>query len=402
MEFVCRVGTPDGRVVEEVRRAQDEVAARRDLERAGYRIFELRARGINLRLPRLHLGRGRLKLEDLLIFNQELASLLRAGLPLLQTLDLLIDRQRNAEFRTILEDVRRKVRSGSELSEAFRAQGDLFPPLYASTLTAGERSGELEQVIRRFVRYLKLVLQTRKRVVSALVYPTLLVFLSAAMITVMLVYVIPKFQVFYESLSVDLPWMTKLLLATSVFLQSNVFVIAALIAGAVVGIRAWRRTPSGRRHIDRIKVSLPLVGSILHRFSISEYCRSLSTLLAGGLPLITSLEVSTGAVGNIFLRTRLEPVVGRVREGAALHDALAETSIVPELTVDMVRVGEATGALDEMLGNASDFFDEEIETKIQRLLSLVEPLMLVFMGLIVSMLLVSMYLPLFSVLGKIQ
>jgi type IV pilus assembly protein PilC len=402
MEFLCRVGTPDGRVLEEVRMARDERAARTDLERAGYRVFEIRRRGLRLALPDLRLGRRAIPLKELLFFNQELAGLLRAGLPLLHALQLLIERQRNPDLRRVLEEVQDKVRSGQELSEAFRLQGDRFPPLYASTLQAGERSGELEQVIRRFVRYLKLMLDVRKRVVSALVYPALLVALSATMIAVMMVVVIPRFEVFYDAMSVELPLLTRIILAMSLFLQRYaVLLIAAVVAGVVAG-RYWSRTPVGRRQFDALKLKLPLAGGILHRFSISEFCRSLSTLLAGGLPLVASLQVASSSVGNAYLRGRLEPAVTKVREGQALYQALEDTGVVPDLTIDLVKVGEATGSLDEMLGNVSDFFDDEIETRIQRLLSLVEPLMLVFMGLIVSLLLIAMYLPLFSVLGKLQ
>jgi type IV pilus assembly protein PilC len=402
MEFVCRVGAPDGRVLEEVRLARDERTVRNELERAGYRVFEIRRRGLRLSLPSLRRRRRPIPLRELQFFNQELAGLLRAGLPLLQGLQMLVERQRNLDLREVLEDVQGKVRSGQELSEAFRSHGDRFPPLFASTLQAGERSGELEQVIRRFVRYLRLVLDVRKRVVSALIYPALLVLLSAAMIAVMMVVVIPRFEVFYNAMAVDLPALTRAILAVSLFLQRYaVFLGAGLVAALVAG-RYWSRTEPGRRHLDAIKLRLPLAGAILHRFSISEFCRSLATLLAGGLPLISSLQVATSSVSNAYLRAKLDPVVGKVREGQPLHSALEETGVVPDLTIDMVKVGEATGALDEMLSNVSDFFDEEIETRIQRLLSLVEPLMLVFMGLIVSLLLIAMYLPLFSVLGKLQ
>jgi type IV pilus assembly protein PilC len=402
MEFLCRVGTPDGRVLEEIRLARDERTARTDLERAGYRVFEIRRRGLRLSLPSVRLGRRAIPLRELLFFNQELAGLLHAGLPLLHALGMLIERQRNPELKEVLIDVHEKVRSGEELSDAFRAQGDRFPPLYASTLHAGERSGELEQVIRRFIRYLRLMLDVRKRIVSALVYPTLLVILSATMIAVMMVVVIPRFEIFYDAMDVELPVLTQGILSVSLFLKRWAALLFAGLVAAVVAGRYWSRTPVGSRQVDAIKLRLPLAGAILHRFSIAELCRSLSTLLAGGLPLVQSLQVATTSVGNAHLRAKLEPVVSKVREGQALYEALEETRVVPDLTIDLVKVGEATGSLDEMLGNVADFFDEEIETRIQRLLSLVEPMMLVFMGLIVSLLLIAMYLPLFSVLGKLQ
>jgi type IV pilus assembly protein PilC len=402
VEFVCRVGAPDGRVLEEVLVARDEGAVRGDLERRGFQVFEVRRRGLRLSLPRWRRRRRPVGLRDLLIFNQELAGLLRAGLPLLHSLELLQERQRNADLKTILRDVADRVRSGEELSQAFRAHGEHFPALYASSLTAGERSGELEPVLRRFIRYLRLVLDTRKKVISALVYPTLLVVLSAAMVAVMIVAVIPRFSVFYEAMEVELPLPTRIILGFSTWLQSNLVWLALGLAGGVFALRRWAATDPGRRSLDRLKLRLPLVGTVLHRFSLSEFCRSLATLLGGGMPLVPALGIGVDSVSNAFIRSRLQPVVGKVREGQALHRALEESGVVSDLAIDMVKVGEATGALDEMLGNVSDFMDDEVETRIQRLLSLVEPLMLVFMGVVVSLLLVAMYLPMFSVLGQMQ
>ncbi len=402
MEFVCRVGTPDGRVVEEVLAARDERAVRRDLERRGYRIFEVRGRGLRFTLPAWSGSRKRIKDQDLLLFNQELAGLLKAGLPLLQSLELMLERQRDPTFREVLGEIRDQVKSGEELSTAFQSFGELFPPLYASTLMAGERSGELEQVMRRFVRYLRLVMETRKRITSALIYPTVLVSLSAVMMAVMTVFVLPRFRVFYDAMDVELPLATRFVLGLSVFLRQNGWLLIVGLAVAAFFFSRWAATSAGREWLDRLRIRLPVIGSILHRFAISEFGRSLATLLAGGLPLVPALEVSVNGVGNAFLRRRLEPVLDNVREGTALHTALANTGVVPDLAIDMVKVGEATGALDEMLNNVSDFFDSEIETGIQRLLTLVEPVMLVLMGITVGGLLMAMYLPLFTILGKVQ
>lgn len=405
MRFLARVGTADGRILEEIFSADTEVRAREQLEGRGLHVFELRRRGVRLELPALSLASLRRKSvtdQEFLLFNQELASLLRAGLPLLQTLDLMLERQRNPSFRAILADVRDRVRSGAELSTAFSRYPE-FPPLYASTLKAGERSGELEAVIRRFVRYLKLVMETKKRVVSALIYPSVLVTLSIAMLAVMILVVIPKFRVFFEAQDIELPWVTMALLSLSEFLRSRQgLVVVGLLAGVLYAVYRFTRTRVGREWLDGVKLALPLVGGVLHRFSLSEFCRSLGTLLSGGLPLVPSLEVAVGSVGNAYLRSRLVPVVPAVREGRALYQALEDSQVFTDLGIDMVKVGEATGALDEMLTHVSDFFDEEVETKIERMLSLLEPLMLVFMGLSVASLLLAMYLPLFTMLGKIQ
>ena len=406
MRFVARVGAPDGRVFEETFQAATEESARDRLTSKGYHIFELRKRGMSLSGSdgrKFFSRRGKITDQEFLLFNQELASLMKAGLPLLQTLDLLLERQRNALFREILNDVRDRVRSGEELSDAFLSYREHFPPLYPSSLKAGERSGELETVIRRFIRYLTLVMDTKKKVVSALIYPVVLISLAAVMVAVMLVVVIPKFRTFFEAVEVELPWITQQLITTSEFLRGRggFVLLVATILGAFV-MRQWSQTETGREWLDAAKLRLPLAGNVLHRFSLSEFCRSLGTLLSGGLPLVPSLEVSVGAMGNSYLRSRLAPVVEGVREGKALHEALQESGVFTDLGIDMVKVGEATGALDEMLNNVSDFFDEEIETKIQRLLSLVEPIMLLLMGLSVAGLLLAMYLPLFTMLSQLQ
>jgi type IV pilus assembly protein PilC len=302
----------------------------------------------------------------------------------------------------VLADVRDRVRTGEDLSDAFGAHGSLFPRLYPSILKAGERSGELEQVLRRFIRYQKLVLDARKRVISALIYPIVLVSLSAVMILIMLIFVVPKFQTFFEGSGVKLPLITRVTLAIGLVIQSYWLpIVVALVVGGAFFWR-WRKTESGQNALDNLRLRLPIMGSILHRFSLSEYCRSLATLLAGGLPLVPALEISTAAVGNSVIRRQLEPTIQQVREGAAFHEAMERTGIFTDLAIDMVQVGEATGALDEMLTNVSDFFDEQVETRMQRVLTLIEPAMLVFMGIVVGTILISLYLPLFSALSQTQ
>ena len=366
-------------------------------------VFEVRRRGFGLSsLAGLLRRRRAVKDVDFMLFNQELASLLKAGLPLLQALDMMLERQRDPTFNKILGDVRDRVRSGEELSSAFRHHADLFPPLYAPTLMAGERSGDLENVIRRFVRYMRLVIDTRKKVISALTYPAFLILLAVIMLFVMAVVVIPKFEVFYDAMDVELPTPTAILLSISTTVRENVLLIVGAVVVGYLALRRWQRSESGRRALDRLRLRLPIAGAILHKFSISEFCRSLGTLLRGGMPLVPSLDVAVDAMSNAHLRSRLLPVVPAVREGSSFHQALEDTGVFDELAVDMVKVGEATGALDEMLTNVSDFFDEEVETRTQRMLALLEPIMLVLMGVTVSLLLIAMYLPLFSVLGQMQ
>jgi len=403
MQFICRVGTPDGRVLEEVFTASDESALRSDLGKRGYHLFEVRRRGVapGRALPALgRIGRRRIPVQEFVVFNQELAALLKAGLPLLQALDLMLERMQNPHFRSVLTDVRDRVKSGSELSDAFAAHGDLFPRLYPSSLKAGERSGELELVIRRFIRYMRLLLDARRRVVSALIYPAVLVCLSVAMITVMAIYVVPKFMGFFAELGTDLPLITQIVLAVSTFASANWPLLLVLLVLGVVALRSWGRTEPGRLAIDRLKLRVPFIGPVLHRFALSEFCRSLSTLLAGGIPLVPAFEIAISSVGNAYARNRLEPTVQMVREGKPFYAALEKSEIFLDMSIDMVKVGETTGSLDDMLNSVSEFLDEQVETRMQRLLSLVEPMMLVFMGIIIAILLISIYLPMFSMLGS--
>jgi type IV pilus assembly protein PilC len=404
MEFVCHVGTPDGQVRRERRSAPDESALRAELEREGLALLGLERGKAGLLRPALALvGRRKVPLPSLLVFSQELAALLKAGLPLLQALQLLASRQRDARFRGVLEQVRERVKAGSELSEAFAEHGDLFPPLFSSSLKAGERTGELEAVLRRFVRYLRLLLDARKKVYSALVYPTFLIGVSTVLLGVMTLYVLPQFEKFYGDMDIqEMPALTELTMGVSRFLREQILLIVAGLVAGVLALRSWTRTDSGRRSLDRFRLRLPFLGVVLHRFSISEYCRSLATLLSGGLPLVPALEISTRSVGNSWIRSRLEPSIPRVREGQALHTALGETGVVPDLALDMVEVGEATGSLDQMLSNVSEFFDEEVETRMQRFLSLIEPIMLIVVGGLVALILASVYLPIFSALGQVR
>jgi type IV pilus assembly protein PilC len=404
MQFVCRVGTPDGRVMEEVLTASDESSLRNDLSKRGYHIFEVRRRGVPRKLvvPGSGLRRKRIRDEDFMIWNQELAALLKAGLPLLQALDLMLERMKNPYFKGVLTEIRDRVKSGTDLSEAFASYGDTFPRLYPSTLKAGERSGELEQVIRRFIRYMRLVLDARRRVVSALIYPAVLVGLSIAMMIIMAIYVVPKFMGFFSELDAELPLITQIVLAISTFASRNwPVILLGTIAGTWV-FRQWGRTGPGRLSIDGMKLRIPFLGPVLHRFALAEFCRSLGTLLAGGIPLVPAFEIAVSSVGNTWVRNRLEPTIQMVREGKPFHAALEHSGVFVDMAVDMVKVGEATGSLDDMLSSVSDFLDEQIETRMQRILSLIEPLLLVVMGIMIAILLISIYLPMFSMLGNLQ
>ncbi len=393
-EFTLRVGTPEGDVVERHVRAGSLRAAREELLRQGLHVFEIKRGALEVRdfFPRL--GKV-ISTERFLLFNQELLALVRAGLPIVQSLDIMLERQKAPRFREILAQIREKITSGVALSDAFASYGDLFPAIYSTSIRAGERSGDLEGVLKRFLRYQKLIVNLRKRVVSAMVYPAVLVLMSTAMIFVMLTFAIPKFAEFFEGFGAELPWFTVMMITFATALRQNVVLVLLGAIAAIFLLRRWAMTTGGRLIWDRFKLRIPLVGGVLHRFAIMQFTQSLGTLLGGGTPMVPAIEIASQSVTNQLVATRIAGVVQNVREGEPLWRSLDSTGVMSDLAVEMIKVGESTGALTEMLSNVSEFYDEEIESRLSRLVSAIEPVILVFMGVVIGVLLYAFYLPLF-------
>jgi type IV pilus assembly protein PilC len=400
-EYVCRVAMPTGEVLEKVYVSDDEGSLRRQLENQDVLLLDMRRRSAALRsVLGLFRLRGGVSSREFLFFNKELRALLRAGLPIVPSLDILIERRKNKTFRAALVDIRDRVKSGEALSEAFRAQSGLFPQLYAASLASGERSGELAQVLERFVTYLHKMITIRRKVVSALIYPAVLSSLMGALICLMVFYIIPKFNEFLKDFGTELPLITRAVMGTSLFAAHNWLLIVVAAVGSVVALSAWNRTTAGRLVLDRIKLGLPLVGRVMGDYAQNRFTRTLGTLQAGGIPLVTSLDLSSRAVGNLVFENALLQVTEKVREGQSLWESLEATGLMSDITLQMVKVGESTGALDEMLQQASDFMDEEISSRLERLLALFEPLMLVVMAVVVAIMLLSIYYPLIQVYGQ--
>ena len=392
-EFILRVGTPEGDVIERPVVAPTLRAAQDEARRQGLHVFGSRRGSYRLRDLLRRVGRA-VSTEQFLLFNQELLALVRAGLPIVQSFDIMLERQKNLRFREILAEIREKLTSGVALSDAFAAYGNLFPPIYSTSLRAGERSGDLEGVIKRFLRYQKLIVNLRKRVVGAMIYPAILILLSSVMIFIMMTYVVPKFAEFFEGFGQELPWFTQLMITTATFLRKNVILMALGVTAAVFLVNRWIET-KGRLVWDRLKLRIPLVGGVLHRFAIMQFTQSLGTLLAGGTPMVPAIEIASQSVTNALVSTRISGIVQNVREGEPLWRSLDNTKVVSDLAIEMIKVGESTGALTEMLANVSEFYDEEIESRLTRLVAAIEPLILVFMGGVIAVLLYAFYLPLF-------
>jgi type IV pilus assembly protein PilC len=399
-EFVCRLGAPDGSVVEQRRVAASMDALRRELEGEGFHVFSLAGARSRFRLP-LFSRSEKISGQDFLLFNTQLKTLLHAGMPLAQSLELLKEQQTSPHFKVLLDKVHQQVTTGVALSDAFLALGDTFPRLYANSLRAGERTGELEQVIGRFVEYQRLVEAVRRKIVGALTYPAVLIVLAAGLIVILMTYVIPSFSGFYLQFEAELPLPTRIVIGSAEFVSNN---LIALVIGSFVtwyAFRVWRTSPSGRLITDRWKLKLPLIGRLTHLFALSQFSRSLAILLGGGTPMVPALETASTSISNAYISELFLGCVQEVQEGRPLSDALVDTGYLPDMALAMIRVGESTGALPEMLGHTSDFFDESIEFTLNRIVTLIEPLILVVMGLIVAGLLLAVYYPLLTIVTRI-
>jgi type IV pilus assembly protein PilC len=401
-EFACRVGTPTGDVRVETHVAPDEGALRQELERRDLHVFEIRSRHAGLRIAGLQVGGGAKKVprRQFLLFNQELVTLLRAGLPLVQCLDVLLERLKPGPFQRYLTDIRDRVRSGLALSEAFQAQGEAFPRIYAASLTAGERSGELATVMARYVQYTKKTEAIRTRVTAALIYPGLLTAMSGALIALLMFYILPKFSTFYAEFDAELPTITVVVITLAGWLHRHGLVFLALAVGSVIGGRAWAATPAGRLFFDARLLQVPFVGAVLRMYNIAQFSRTLATLLAGGIPLVSALQTATGALGNTVFVKAIDAITEDVRQGKSLWESMDRTGVMSDLAIEMVKVGEATGSLGTMLGNIAEFYDEQVDDSMTRIVSLFEPILLITMGGIVATILLAMYMPIFQLAGS--
>ena len=399
MEYRCRLGTPGGDIIEGVYVADSEARLRREFEEKGLYVLALQAAGkrafAGVHLPHVP-HRRKVPSREFLVLNQELATLLKAGMPLVQSLDILRQRITNPVLRPVLDDVHERVRAGSALSEAFDAHAGLFPGVYTASLLAGEKSGNLEQVLRRYVAYVKIVSSVKRKTISALVYPAILVLLSIIVVTVIVVKVVPEFGNFYNQFGKELPLSTRFIVALSAFVTSYFFLILAAIAGLAAASWWWVKQPGQRRRLDRVLLRLPMLGPIAQKFATSQGARTLATLLGGGIPLVNALEVTSRSLSNQYMASELMSCAQQVREGRSLAGAMQDSGAFPDVALKMVEVGESTGALQEMLNSLADFYDEEIDTNLGRFVTIIEPVLLVIMGIVIAGLLLSLYLPLFN------
>jgi type IV pilus assembly protein PilC len=394
-EFVCKVGDTTGRVFQQVETAQSEDEARQKLAERGFYVFSVRNHFDFLaQLTRSRRDRA-IRPRDFLIFNQQFHTLVKAGLPILRALDLLAERAAAIRLRPILTEVRQRVREGALLSEALSAQGS-FPPVYITVIAAGERSGNLTGVLEQYIGYLRVTTGFRTRLLTSLIYPAVLVITAVLVVTYVVTYALPQFAELYHELNVPLPAPTRILLALALPLRSYFLgFVGAVVAGAIF-IFVWTRSERGALAIDRLKPRVPIVGNIWLKAQIAQFVRTLSTLLAGGTPLVPALHTSAAAIDSKLISNSVKQAAERVKEGQTLHAGLAETRLVPGMALEMIEVGEASGALAAMLTSVAEFYEEEVSTSLERTLSVIPIVILVVMAVVVGFILISLYLPMFS------
>ena len=391
-EFLVKIADERGHLQQQVEQGYSEAEVRDRFAQQGYLVYWVKPQGLLSGGVR---RRRRLKQNSFLVFNQQFLTLIRAGLPILNSLDLLLKRQRDAYLRQLLENVRDRVKGGEMLSDAFAAQ-HVFPKIYTTTLMAGEKSGNLDEVMSRYINFQRLAMTFRKKLFVSLIYPTLLVSVVLVMVTFLFTYVVPKFAVLFESLNAQLPAITVFMLAVGLNTQKYApFILIAVVVGGIVLWR-WKSTDGGADRIDRIILSAPLLGEIRLKHQVASFSRMLSTLLQGGMPLVPSLETAGASMTSRRILKGVMRACTRVREGQGLAGSLEEQDIFPALAVEMIEVGESTGALPAMLNSVADFYEEDVQTALAASMALIEPLILIFMAIFVGGVLASLYLPIFS------
>ncbi|MBI3355326.1 MAG: type II secretion system F family protein [Nitrospirae bacterium] len=400
--FAYRVARSDGSTIDGQVEGEDESLVRAKLESQGLLVFKLHRRGIgSASMSGKSWSWGKLPLGEFLVFNQELLALVKAGLPVLRVWDLLIERAGHAGFQQALRDVREAIRGGSSASDALAKHPAYFPELYIATVKAGEQSGNLPEVLQRYITYLKLMIGLRQKVTKALSYPVFLILIGLAVIGFLLTYVMPTFVSVYGESAKTLPWATQTLLDLVKNAESRLLPMAVLMLGLVLGVRAYYARPAGRLAIDRLILKFPLFGPIAVKHNTVQLTRTLGTILAGGTPLVDALQSARGAVSNRWISQGMAGAVNEIREGTTLAAALDRPKVLPKLAIEMLSVGEETGSLDAMLRDVSEFYEADLDTRLSQLTTWIEPALLLVMGVLVGGIVIVMYLPVFQMAGTV-
>ena len=399
--FAYRVARPDGSTMHGHVEGENESLVRAKLESQGLLVFNLHSRGAASVKTEPSWSWGKLPLEQFLVFNQELMALVKSGLPILRIWDLLIERAGHAGFQRTLRDVREDIRGGASASEALAKHSRYFPELYVATVKAGEQSGNLPEVLQRYIAYLKLMVGLRQKVKKAISYPIVLIGIGLAVVGFLLTYVMPTFVSVYGESAKTLPWSTQVLLDVVTHAESRLLPAAAVLIGLMLGVHTYYATSAGKLAIDRLVLKLPLVGQIAVKHNTVQLARTLGTILAGGTPLVDALKGARGAVSNKWISQAMIGAVNEIREGATLADALDRPRVLPKLAIEMLSVGEETGSLDSMLRDVAEFYEADLDTRLTQLTTWIEPALLLVMGVLVGGIVIVMYLPVFQMAGTV-
>jgi len=400
-EFLVKMADERGRVLEQTESASSESDLRDRFAKQGFYVYSVRSKGLFSDGFAVASRRKKVKQSEFVIFNQQFFTLIHAGLPIPTALELLAKRQRNPYFRSVLENVRERVKGGEVLSAAFAAQG-VFPQLYNTTLVAGEKSGNLEEVLTRFIAFQRISMAVRKKLLVSLIYPALLIVLVTLMLTYLIAFVVPKFADLYRDLQAPLPTVTVYLIAFGQTVHHYFpFILLAVAAILLIGWK-WKNSDAGAEKLDRMRLKLPVLGTIWLKYQIAMFARMMSTLLAGGLPLVPSLETAGASIQSRTVARAALGAAERVREGLSLSRSLDETKMFPELALEMIEVGESTGAMREMLNSVAEFYEEDVESAVAAAMALIEPMLLIFVAIVIGFVLISLYMPIFSIGSAMQ
>ena len=402
-EYICRLGTASGEVMTRIVEATAASEARMKLESEGFRVFAVSnaEKGLSAMITGGKGRKNRVKSGDFLLFNQQLSALLRAGIPVLQSIGLLKNRSGSSTLRNVLTDVEEKIKSGVPLSEAFEMQGT-FPKIYTASLLAGETSGSLDEVLARYVDYLKRNVGVSRKLRGALAYPLFLLLAASFMVAFLTLYIVPRMSDLFKGLSTNqgLPTVTVVVLSFSNFVASNIWWLLPLLLVLGFALVIWLRTPNGKLLLHTFLLRLPIVGNLIKQMTTAQLARSLSTLLSGGITVPDAWDIASESITNLELRRRSISVLPMIREGRGFTEALEKANWMPELALDMIGIGEKSGSLREMLDEVANFYDAEAEVRLEQLTTLLEPVILVFMALIVVTILMAIYLPIIQTISS--
>ena len=397
--YRCKIGTADGRIIEKDFEAESREVLQESLEEQGFFVFRIRK---SLQWFAKGAGRNSLSGRRFLAMNQEMLVLIRSGLPILQVLDTMIERMEAGGMLNALQEIRAEVKGGSALSDAFDRFSHMFPQLYVASLRAGEQSGDLPVTLGRYIEYQKRVEAIKAKVRSATFYPALLAIAVTLVLGFLLLYVIPSFTQVYADADVQLPLLTRLVIAVANGLVAGLPIwLPALVVGLLL-LRTYARTEAGALLADGLKLRLPFFGELLNEYALSTFCRTFATTLASGIPIVQSMQMARGTLNNLVLEKRLSGAVSRIREGEKISEALEHEGNFPAIALRMIGVGETSGSLVDMLNDVSEYYEAEVERRLDRLTTIVEPLMMMTMGLLIGGIVVAMYIPIFQLAGTVQ